>query len=71
MNTETLADERLLRVREIAAQLGVHPQSVRRFVWSGTLPSVRVGHSVRVRASDVQAFLDKCPTAAKHPIQTM
>jgi excisionase family DNA binding protein len=64
-NTENRADERLLRVREIAAQLGIHPQSVRRLVWSGTLPSVRVGHSVRVPANAVRAFLDKCPTAAK------
>ena len=63
--TENSTDERLLRVREIAELLGVHPQSVRRLVWNGTLPSVRVGQSVRVRAGEVQRFLDSCPTAAK------
>ena len=63
--TENSTDERLLRVREIAELLGVHPQSVRRLVWNGTLPSVRVGQSIRVRAGEVQRFLDSCPTAAK------
>lgn len=63
--TENLTGAQLLRVREIAKVLSLHPQSVRRLVWSGTLPSVRVGHSVRVRAGDVQNFLDNCPTAAK------
>lgn len=63
--TEELTGARLLRVREIAEVLSLHPQSVRRLVWNGILPSVRVGHSVRVRAGDVQNFLDNCPTAAK------
>ncbi len=66
--TEELTGARLLRVREIAEVLGIHPQSVRRMVWRGILPSVRVGHSVRVRAGDVQNFLDDCPTAAKGEI---
>ena len=62
---EELTGARLLRVREIAEVLSLHPQSVRRLIWNGILPSVRVGHSVRARAGDVQNFLDNCPTAAR------
>lgn len=51
------SDDRLLTVAEVAERLRVHPITVRRHIKSGRLQAVRVGRSVRVRASDVQALL--------------
>ena len=49
--------ERLLTVREVAERLRVHPITVRRHIKAGRLQAVRVGRSVRVRESDLEAFL--------------
>lgn len=35
----------MLRVREVAARLGVHPVTVYRWINSGRLPAVRYGQS--------------------------
>jgi excisionase family DNA binding protein len=43
----------LYSVREVADQLGVHPETVRRLIHDGRLDAVRVGRVLRV---DGQAF---------------
>jgi excisionase family DNA binding protein len=39
---------KLLRVSEVAEQLRLHPQTCYRLIREGSLPSLRVGGSVRV-----------------------
>lgn len=58
-NTQTKQDEQLLKVPEVAEQLAIVPFQVRRLIWKGELPSVRIGRAVRVRRSDVSEFIDR------------
>jgi excisionase family DNA binding protein len=39
----------LYSVREVADQLGVHPETIRRLIHEGRLDAVRVGRVLRVR----------------------
>ena len=50
-------DMRFLTIKEIAAVLRVHASTVRRFIRTGRLVSVKVGSSVRIRREDFVAFL--------------
>jgi excisionase family DNA binding protein len=50
--------EGLLTVAEIAQALRVSRMTIYRLVERGSLPSVRVGHSIRVPAAAVRAYLD-------------
>jgi len=55
---------RLLRVREVAEQLGVCNATVYRLVESGGLPHVRIVNSIRIRPEDLEAFLvARCASA--------
>ena len=47
----------LFTVRQVAAQLGVHPQTIRRLIHDGRLGAVRVGRVLRVDAPAVAAYL--------------
>ena len=50
--------ERLLTTAEVAERLGVHPVTVRNWVRSGELPSLRLGHRIRrVSEQDLASFL--------------
>lgn len=49
--------DQMLTVAEIAAELRVSKMTVYRLVNERELPSVRVGRSVRVRRSDLAAYL--------------
>jgi excisionase family DNA binding protein len=49
--------EGLVSVREVAAQLGVHPETVRRLIHDGRLDAVRVGRVLRVHREAVDGFL--------------
>jgi excisionase family DNA binding protein len=59
--------ERFLRLSEVQQQLGVSRSTVWRWQAERGLKVVRVGEVVRVRESDLQAFLkrhvtgDECP----------
>jgi len=58
--------ETLLRVEEVASQLGVRPQTVLRWIREKYLPAIRLGPGrtgqYRVRASDLRAFLQQRST---------
>lgn len=45
--------EKLLSVSELAQQLGLNDETVRRLTRSGEMPCVKVGKSVRYRLSEV------------------
>jgi excisionase family DNA binding protein len=47
----------LVSVREVASQLGVHPETIRRLIHDGRLDAVRVGRVLRVHREAVDHFL--------------
>jgi excisionase family DNA binding protein len=47
----------LVSVREVAGQLGVHPETIRRLIHDGRLDAVRVGRVLRVHRAAVDGFL--------------
>jgi excisionase family DNA binding protein len=47
----------LYSVREVASQLGVHPETIRRLIHDGRLDAVRVGRVLRVHRHAVESFL--------------
>ena len=49
--------ETLYSVREVAGQLGVHPETIRRLIHDGRLDAVRVGRVLRVHRQAVDGFL--------------
>jgi len=57
-------EERWYDVKEIVAKLGVHEQTVRRWIKQGDLPALLFGRrgGYRVRASDLDAFLEAYQT---------
>jgi len=48
--------EKLLDVEEVAALLGLHPQSVYDMARSGEIQAFKVGREWRVRPSDLKAW---------------
>jgi excisionase family DNA binding protein len=44
-------------VREVADQLGVHPETIRRLIHDGRLDAVRVGRVLRVHRAALDSFL--------------
>jgi excisionase family DNA binding protein len=59
--------DEFLTVREIAESLKVNQQSVRNWIDAGDLPAVWVGaRRVRVRQSDLDAFLAASPARRLH-----
>lgn len=47
----------LVSVREVAGELGVHPETIRRLIHDGRLDAVRVGRVLRVHRSALDSFL--------------
>lgn len=69
--TQTEQDEQLLKVPQVAEQLAIVPFQVRRLIWKGELPCVRIGRAVRVKRQDLRAFIEERterPTAAKDAV---
>jgi excisionase family DNA binding protein len=58
------APERLWTQDQVAERLNVHWSTVHRWIKSGELPAVRLAKkAVRIRESDLYAFLEKRPSA--------
>lgn len=53
----SFANTKFLTPQEVADHLRVSKMTVYRLLKNGELPSVRIGRSLRVRESDVNAFL--------------
>lgn len=49
--------EALYSVREVAGQLGVHPETIRRLIHGGRMDAVRIGRVLRVHKEAVDTFL--------------
>jgi excisionase family DNA binding protein len=50
-------DDRLLTANEVADQLRVSTMTIYRLIRRGELAAVRVGRNYRVRAGDLEAYL--------------
>ncbi len=59
--------ERLYTVAEAAEYLGISPVTVKRYIRTGMLNSVKFGHQRRVGESDLTAFIDAARTAPATP----
>lgn len=67
--------ERLLTAQQVAELLGEHVETVRTRIRKGQIPAVRLttartgkaatNASVRVKESDIAAFIDACEPAAR------
>ncbi len=57
MTTQFSSTEQLLSVRDIAKICKVHEQTVRGWVATGRLPSLRVAGSIRIAASDLHCVI--------------
>jgi excisionase family DNA binding protein len=49
--------ESLVSVRDVANQLGVHPETIRRLIHDGRLDAVRIGRVLRVQREGLERFL--------------
>jgi excisionase family DNA binding protein len=61
---ESAVDALLLKVPEVAEQLGISRAKVYELIAAGTLRSVKVGGCRRIRASDLRAFVDELSESA-------
>lgn len=50
-----------LTVHEAASRLRVSDLTVRRWIWSGKLPAIRVGRGLRIQQSDLENLLQREP----------
>jgi excisionase family DNA binding protein len=55
--TLTVQERPLLRVREVAARLGVSERTIRRLIAADRLPIVKVGRQVRIDQSELELLL--------------
>jgi excisionase family DNA binding protein len=51
-------NEEMVDVRRAALLLGRHPETVRRWVWSGRLPARRHGNRLLLRRADIEALAE-------------
>lgn len=56
-------DSNILTVDEIARDLKVHPNSVRKWIKNGELIAINIGNEYRIRRSDYEDFLRRRQTA--------
>lgn len=57
MQVESSGSGTLYSVRQVADQLGVHPETVRRLIHDGRIEAVRVGRVLRIDAGELGGFL--------------
>lgn len=63
-----MTNPELLRVREAAAYLNLTESAIRAFILKRQVPVVRIARSVRLRRSDLDAWIEQgtTPVAAPH-----
>ena len=54
-----MTDKEFLSVKEVAEKLGVVKDTIYRLISAGELPSHQVGRAVRIRWTDVEAYLKR------------
>lgn len=53
----------LLTTEDAAKRLGLHPETVRRFLREGTLRGVKIGRKHRIEESEIAAYVERLKTA--------
>ncbi len=68
MTPHLLAEQtkRLLSAEELARELGVGRTTAYALLWSGQIPSMKIGRLRKVRREDVQAFIDVRTEYSEH-----
>ena len=66
-----MADDDILNVQQVAAQLSVTSQTVRSWIDSGKLKAGRVGKAYRILRRDVYAMLEHAATERQTPDHDM
>ena len=54
---QTEETKRLLSAEELARELGVGRTTAYSLLWSGTIPSIKLGRLRKVRREDLEAYL--------------
>lgn len=67
MAKQRVKADTMLDVRRAAALVGRHPETVRRWVWSGRLPARRQGNRLLIARADVEALA----ASAGRPVTTL
>lgn len=67
MNASQRTLKRLYTLHEAAVYLGRSTWSVRRLIWDGVLPSVRVGGRVHVDLLDMDEFIERNKMREEYP----
>ena len=49
-----------LSTKEAARRLGVTPRTLYRFIDEGGVPAYRLGRVIRLKQSDVDAYIERC-----------
>ena len=55
----------LLSAEELARELGVGRTTAYSLLWSGAIPSMKLGRLRKVRREDVEAYLAECMESAR------
>ena len=63
---QTEETKRLLSADELARELGVGRTTAYALLWSGQIPSMKIGRLRKVRREDVQAFIDAHTEYSEH-----
>ena len=53
----------LLTTQDAAQRLGLHPETVRRFLREGVLHGVKIGRKHRIEESEIAAYIERLKTA--------
>jgi excisionase family DNA binding protein len=54
------AAPRLLTLKDAAEELGLAVWTLRRAIWEGELPQIKIGRSIRIDRNDLENWLARC-----------
>jgi len=60
---EPMSQTEPLTVEEVAAELRVHPETVRNWIRTGELDALDIGREYRIYRADLDAFIQRRKTA--------
>lgn len=68
MRTETTVEPAAVSIAEAGLYLAVSADTVRRLVRAGAIPHARIGSSIRIRRSDLDAYLEERTSRQWQPV---
>lgn len=64
---EFTKEERLLKASDVARILNISKALAYRLIQHGEIPAVHINNAVRVKSSDLEAFIESCRTELNEP----